>query len=176
MEKLSGLILDVYDDGSGEILRSIFPTPEGVPKLIKQAHFISPEERAALPDDVFSLILHSGDASLRKYACVDAGNTALSVEYFLKTAHRLPAEAQKIAAENLVTACGWYGIEPPEALQKIAIGLFSAANLALSGPQIAKETRQAIKRNMQMAQASGGMVAPAIAQNVKPGPVMGQRG
>lgn len=168
MEKLSGLILDVYDDYSGEVLRSIFPRHEGVPEVIKQAHLITPEERAALPDDVFSLVLHNDGVSFRKYACTDAGNTALSVEYFLKTAHKLPAEAQKVAAENLVSACGWYGIEPPEQLQKVAIGLFTAANLALSGPQIVKGTNQAIKQNMQMARASSGNVNPAIAQTVKP--------
>jgi hypothetical protein len=88
----------------------------------------------------------------------------LSVEYFLKTAHKLPSEAQKTAARNLITACGWYGIDPPEELQKIAIGMLTAANLALMGPEVVKGTTQEIKKNMQLAQASGGAVSPAIAQ------------
>jgi hypothetical protein len=167
MEKLSGLVLDIYDDSSGEVLRSIFPQEAGVPDLIKEAHYITPEERDALPDHVFSLVLHNDGTCLRKYACTDPGNTALSVEYFLKTAHKLPTEAQKVAAENLATACGWYGIEPPEQLQKIALGLMTAASLALSGPQIAKETGSGIKRNLQMARASGGAINPNIPKTVK---------
>ncbi len=167
MEKLSGLVLDIYDDYSGDVLRSIFPKEAGVPDLIKQAHYITPDERDALPDHVFSLVLHNNGTCLRKYACTDPGNTALSVEYFLKTAHKLPVEAQKTAAENLTTACGWYGIEPPEQLQKIAIGLMTAANLALSGPQIAKETGKDIKKNLRVARASGGVVNPNIPKIAK---------
>lgn len=167
MEKLSGLVLDIYDDSSGEVLRSIFPQETGVPDLIKEAHFITPEEREVLPDHVFSLVLHNDGTCLRKFACTDPGNTALSVEYFLKTAHKLPLEAQKVAAENLATACGWYGIEPPEDLQKIALGLMTAANLALTGPEVAKGTSAGIKQNMQMARASGGAINPNIAKRVK---------
>lgn len=159
MEKLSGLVLDHYDDLSGEVLRSIFPTKESVPDLIKQAHFIQPEERAELPSDVFALELIDGPVVMRKFACTDPGNTALSVEYFLQTAHRLPAEAQKVAASNLVTACGWYDIDPPEQLQKIAIGLGTLATLAVA-PSIVKGTKEKIDQNMQVARASGGAVNP----------------
>ena len=164
MEKLSGLVLDVYDDAEGEVLKSLFERMDDVPDLIKEAHWITSEERSQLPDDVFSLVLHDGDTQLRKFACTDPGNTALSVEYFLKTAHKLPEEAQRVGAENLITACGWYGIDPPEELQKIAIGLMTAANLALVGPDVVKGTAGEVKRNMQMAGASGGAVSPAIAQ------------
>jgi hypothetical protein len=122
MEKLSGLILDVYDDTPGEVLKGMFPTMESLPEIIKTAHHVTPEEREQLPDDVFALILHDGPVELRKYACVDKGNTCLNVEYFLKTAHKLPAEAQKVAAANLCTACDWYGIEVPEPLRVLATG------------------------------------------------------
>lgn len=167
MEKLSGLVLDIYDDSSGEVLRSIFPQETGVPDLIKEAHYITPEEREVLPDHVFSLVLHNDGTCLRKFACTDPGNTALSVEYFLKTAHKLPLEAQKVAAENLATACGWYGIEPPEDLQKIALGLMTAANLALVGPEVAKNTGKGIKKNLQVARSSGGAINPNIAKRIK---------
>ena len=121
MNKLSGLVLDIRDDHEGEVLRSIFPTPESLPDLVKTAQKITPELDEKLPDDLFALVLHDGDTTLRKYACIDAGNTALSVEYFMKTAHKLPENAQKVAAANLCTACGWYGIEPPEELEKVAV-------------------------------------------------------
>lgn len=151
MEKLSGLVLDVRDDYNGEILRSIFPTDEALPELVKSAAQLTPELDARLPDDLFAVVLHDGPVTLRKFACIDAGNTALSVEYFYKTAHKLPLEAQKVAAENLVTACGWYDIEVPEELQKIALGLSSALNLGLTAPGMARQA----KMNLDATQGAG---------------------
>ncbi len=158
MLKLSGLVLDFYDDQPGDVLRSIFPTPESVPDLVKQAHVLTPEESAALEDESFALVAISGDVSFRKFACTDIGNTALSVEYFLKTGHKLPAEAQKVAAQNLVRACGWYDIEPPEELSKIAIGLATL----LVAPSVVKGTTDQINKNMGVARASGSVVNPAV--------------
>jgi hypothetical protein len=175
MEKLSGLVLDVYDDPDGEILRGIFPTYEEVPDLIKEAHQLDSGERDQLPDELFALVLVDEDTVLRKLACVDAGNTALAVEYFLKTAHKLPLEAQKVAAENLVTACGWYDLEPPEVLGKMAGMAFNALRSASGGnlglamnavtaPGIIQGTSQEVKNKMQGAKASGASVNPAIIQ------------
>lgn len=118
--ELSGLILDVYDDLKGDVLRSLYPSQDTMPDFIKSAQVLSSEDRQNLPDDVFALVLQSGEQSLRKFACIDEGNTILSVQYFLKNAHKLPEEAQKIAAANLVTACSWYDIAVPEPLAKIA--------------------------------------------------------
>jgi hypothetical protein len=139
MEKLSGLVLDIYDDPAGTVLSSIFPTAESLPELVKKASKLQLDK---LPDDLFALVLHDGDVTLRKYACADSGNTALSVEYFMKTGYKLPVEAQKVAAANLVKACGWYGIEPPEALEKVAMGAMSMLNAALVGPGAIKQTKQ----------------------------------
>ena len=122
MEKLSGLVLDVYDDQRADILRELFPHDLDLPDLIKTAHAITADEYRSLPDDAFALVLVDGDVELKKFATIDAGNTCLSIEYFLKTAHRLPVEAQKVAAINLMAACGWYDIDPPEELQKVAAG------------------------------------------------------
>jgi hypothetical protein len=154
MEKLSGLVLDVYDDGEGAVLRSIFPAQEDVPAIIKEAHFLKPEERAELDSDVFALELVDGDVSLRKFACTDPGNTALSVEYFLKTGYKLPEEAQKTAAANLVRACGWYDITPPEELTKVAIGLGTLAMGAMVLPGAAGEA----KKNLQAVEGAGGAI------------------
>lgn len=120
MEKISGLVLDMFDDPAGEILKQVFPTYDSMPEVVKTAMPLSSVDRAHLPDDVYALVLHNDGVVLRKYACVDEGNTCLSVEYFLKTAHRLPEEAQKVAASNLITACSWYNVDPPAELQKIA--------------------------------------------------------
>jgi hypothetical protein len=120
MEKLSGLVLDMYDDREGSVLRAAFPTLKDVPESVKVAMRLEPEQLATLPDDVFALILHDGDVHMRKFACIDEGNTRMHIEYFLKTAHKLPVEAQKTAAQNLCTACEWYGIEPDERLLKLS--------------------------------------------------------
>lgn len=118
--RTSGLVLDIYDDFKGDTLRSIYPTADGIPDFIKQAQALSSEDRERLPDDAFALVMINGEQTLRKFACVDEGGTALSVQFFLKNAHKLPLEAQKVAAQNLVTACGWYDLAVPHPLAKIA--------------------------------------------------------
>lgn len=104
MDKLSGLLLDVYDDKNGSIFRELFPDRDRVPALIKSARLLTEEERRGLPDNVFALVLHDTDVTLRKFACTDPGNVALSMLYLQKNAHKLPASAQKVAAENLLIA------------------------------------------------------------------------
>ena len=173
MKKLSGLVLDHYDDADGEVLRSLFSSTAEVPDLIKHAHYVAPEELAKLPSDVFALELIDGPVVLRKFACVDPGNTALSVEYFFKTANKLPEEAQKVAAQNLVTACGWYGIEPPAQLQKVAVGLGTLATMAMA-PTVIKDTKKQIDQNMATARASGGAVNPEALTFANP--MLGGRG
>jgi len=104
MDKLSGLLLDVYDDKSGTVFRELFPDRGDVPELIKGARLLSEDERRLLPDNVFALVLHDNDVTLRKFACTDPGNVALSMVYLQKNAHKLPLLAQKVAAENLLIA------------------------------------------------------------------------
>lgn len=174
MDKLSGLILDIYDDPDGGVLRSVFGGYDGVPELIKSAHALTASERGQLPDSLYALVLHDGDVTLRKYACVDAGNTALSVEYFLKTAHKLPVEAQKVAAENLATACGWYGITPPESLQKMAGLLGWAAKNPLNAvmmPGQLKGINATAKAHKIEAKANGPFVSSSVL-TAKPTPGM----
>lgn len=167
--RLGGLVLDFYDDPKS--LKEIYATREELPESVKTAHALTNEELQRLPDDVFSLVLSGGDTHVRKYACIDRGNTELSVAFFLKHAHKLPEEAQKVAASNLVTACGWYDLEPPEELQKIAIGLGQAAQLALVGPSVVKGTSQKIHSNLAATRALegpagqfGGQVVPPAAR------------
>jgi hypothetical protein len=173
----SGLVLDVYDDVGGEVLRTMFASSDEIPNFVKQAHVVTADERSRLPDDVFALVLLNGEEKLRKFACIDEGNTALSVLYFLKNAHKLPAEARQVAAENLKVACGWYGLDVPEELEKEAglagMALRSAAKnpvgaalTAMKVPSVAKGTSQNIKANLAkvrageaMGGAAGGLAA-----------------
>jgi hypothetical protein len=161
MEKLSGLVLDPADDHDGSVLRSIFPSVEDVPELVKSAEYLDSERRTQLPDELFALVLQDGEESLRKFACADAGNTVLSLLYFQKTAHKLPQEAQQVAATNLCQACEWYGLTPPSDLQKIAFGLGTALTLA-TGAGTIKQTAGQIKANLTNAKGSGGLVNPGV--------------
>lgn len=131
MEKLSGLILDVYDDSHGEILKALFPDLSQIPDMVKQAHYLSADERERLPDDDFALVLTSGDVTLRKYACIDPGNTLLSMLYLTKTAHKLPVVAIERALDNLKTASHWYW-DTAEEFEKAA-GIGSAILSGLGG-------------------------------------------
>jgi len=115
----TGLIVDFYDDPVGSVLTEKVAHAQ-LPDYIKTAELLSDEARARLPDDVFALVALDRGEKLRKYACTDKGNTALSVIYFMENHHKLPEEAQKVAAANLVTACGWHELQAPLALQKIA--------------------------------------------------------
>jgi hypothetical protein len=164
----SGLILDVYDDIDGSVLRSVYPTRESIPQTVKEAHVLSYEERRTLPDDVFALILLNNGESLRKYACIDAGGTALAVEYFLKTAYKLPVEAQKTAAENLCTACGWYDVEAPEQLQKMAGIISGAFGLATAVPTVTGTARE-IKNNLANVRQGEAMGANIVVPGGAPG-------
>lgn len=152
----SGLVLDVYDDFNGETLRSLYPSSADIPDNVKTASLVRGATRDQLPDDVFALVLVNNGEKLRKYACVDPGNTELSVQYFLKHAHKLPAEAQKVAAMNLATACSWYDMQPPEELEKIALGL----GTLMAVPTVLGAAG-AIKSNMGAAKASGGQLLNA---------------
>lgn len=149
MDKLSGLILDVYDDTEGTVLRDLFSSSEEVPDMAKEAHALSAEDRGNLPDDAFALVLVNNGTELKKFATVDETNTALSVMYFSKTAHKLPKEAQSVAAENLWAACDMHGLEAPEWLKKTALSLRKEAisplgllSGALVVPQQAGEARK----------------------------------
>lgn len=184
MRTTSGLVLDVYDDFTGGVLRELYPSFEDIPAQVKEAHVVSVEDGQRLPDDVYALVLVNNGEKLRKFACIDEGNTLLSLAYFQKTAHKLPVEAQKVAAENLKVACAWYGIPVPEELEKVAglMGMvggavvnhikkdpIGSAMTAFTLPSVVKGTASAIKNNvsqlgnggMKMAEVSGTDLAPA---------------
>lgn len=148
----SGLILDVYDDVEGSTVRTAFPGGN-VPDSVKVAHNLSHEDRSALPDDLFALVVTDGnDIVMRKYACVDQGNTELNVLYFLDHGHKLDSVMREKVAQNLTVACGWYGIQVPEQLEKVALGLGTAMSLA-SAPSLVKGVSGEAKRNLAVVRA-----------------------
>lgn len=160
--KTAGIILDLYDN-PGDI-KAFFPSSDVVPESIKTAHLLTLEELNRLPDDAFAVVLLNGEDRLRKYACIDQGNTELSVAYFVKHGHKLPVEAQQVAAENLAIACEWYGIEVPDILQKHAF--LNAAMTALTAPALVKGTAGKVRDNVAAVRAGDGVVTPRQQQAV----------
>jgi hypothetical protein len=140
--------LDFYDDPSANVLKGKLPDLKAVPEFIKTAERLSLEEMDKLPDDVFALVTWDGTEKMRKFACVDQGNTALSVIYFLQNRDLLPDEAQKTAAANLLTACGWYDMAAPAELEKVA--LLGAAMGALTMGSALAEGRGKLKRQKRL--------------------------
>jgi len=151
----TGSIVDFYDDPQGSVLKSRLPQGE-VPDFIKQAEFLTEPIRNKLPDDVFALVMIDQGERMRKYACTDKGNTALSVIYFMQNRDRLPEEAQKVAAANLAQACEWYDLQPPLELLKVA-GLLSffakkptrLLNTAMVGSDLASRGSEGMARHTE---------------------------
>lgn len=138
----AGLVLDLYDNPKS--FKNIFPSLDVVPDMVKTAEWLTPTMLEQLPDDVFALVMlrDDGQPPLRKYACVDPGNVAMSMATFFLNGHKLPAEAQKVAASNLVKAAGWYGLDVPQALEKVALGV-NTVMTALTAPSLVKEIGRA---------------------------------
>jgi len=100
-------IFDFFDDG-GKILKSMVTDPSDLPEFVKTASSASQDD----PSNMFALVMVEDGEPLKKFATADAGNTWLSSLYFSVTKDRLPREAQKVAAANLLMACEHYEIEP----------------------------------------------------------------
>lgn len=150
--------LDFYDDPTGSVLKERLTSIDVVPDFVKTAERLNEEELNKLPDDVFALVAFDEGQKMRKFACVDKGNTALSVIYFMENRDRLPEEAQKTAAANLITACGWYDMAPPEELEKVAlvgaaVGALTMASGVGAGHKDYKQRQAAMKAGMPASQA-----------------------
>lgn len=117
MIKTAGVSYDFYDDGGAVLRERLGSNP---PEFIKTAAAMEPEELNQLPDHSFALVMFNGTEQLRKYACVDKGNTAASVVYFLENREKLPKTAQEKTAHNLMNACFHYDLLPPLQLMKVA--------------------------------------------------------
>lgn len=164
----AGVILDIYDDHRGRILREkTAGTP--LPEKLKTASLLSPEELGRIPDRLFALVAQDGDQTLRKYAMHDEAHLATSIIYFLECGHLLPKVAQDVAATNLAAACDWYDLEVPEPLLKRAGAVDKALGLGMAGLGVmgmvddVKAGSERKKQDMdrhRMAQASGISVPP----------------
>lgn len=115
----TGSIIDFYDDPHGQVLKEKVASAD-LPDYIKEAQHLDQAVRDRLPDEAFAVVMFDRGEKIRKYACVDKGNTALSTLYFMENSHKLPEEAQKVAAANLVRSCEHHGLDVPLQLVKAA--------------------------------------------------------
>lgn len=101
----------------GRVLKTVVTSSADLPDFVKTASRLTETQLHTTSDDHFALVMLDEGRKLKKYATVDAGNTALSVMYLLKQAHLLPPEAVKIAASNLIGACVQHGLAVPAHLK-----------------------------------------------------------
>jgi hypothetical protein len=162
----SGRVFDLYDDPHGALLCAIYASADDLPESVKTAEALLPEELEALPDEAFAMVLREGGRTLRKYACVDAGHTALAAAYFVKTAHAVPPEVLRGVAERIKVACEAFGVEVPSPVEKLALGLGLARAALVAGP-VAAGTAGSVKRNLaavRQLEGAGRVVTPAEAK------------
>ena len=163
--KTAGVMLDFYDDLSGSLLKKAFPTPDVLPEQVKVAHILSPEEHSVLRDEAYALVMSNEGKILRKFACVDAGNTLLSCLYFEANAHLLPDEAVKTAAANLESFCHEFGFEPTNFVKTASANHYRQRDPARQ-PLVGDEADWAARTNLVSCRggADSGRVIPTANQ------------
>ncbi len=118
--RTAGIVLDIYDDAKGLVLRKKTAS-NPIPEKLASSRLLAVEELDALPNRLFALVADNGNHVLRKYAMHDDAHVATSIIYFLECGHLLPDETRSKVAKNLINGCAWYDIDPPEPLVKIAL-------------------------------------------------------
>ena len=110
-------VFDIYDDG-GHLLKQAVPDQDSLPDFVKTASLVQQRDN----NQLFALVMIDDGRVMKKYATADRGNTWLSSLYFAFTKDKLPPEAQKVAAANLIEACEAFDIAPPDVLFDYADG------------------------------------------------------
>lgn len=166
---LAGVILDIYDDPKGLVLRNKLAGKQLSQKLAA-SRLLEHGELEQLPDHLFALVATNHGDTLRKYAMHDEGHLTTSIIYFAECGHLLPDHVRQKVAANLVEGCGWYDQTPPEFLTKLAFletamnaltvgqGLGDMANTSRSESARGRERMDVFRAN-QMAGAKVGSVA-----------------
>ena len=117
---LAGVILDIYDDPKGLVLRNKLAGKQLSQKLAA-SRLLEHDELEQLPDHLFALVATNHGDTLRKYAMHDEGHLTTSIIYFAECGHLLPDHVRQKVAANLIEGCGWYDQTPPEFLTKLAL-------------------------------------------------------
>lgn len=133
--KTAGVILDVYDDPKGSVLiNALRASGSQLPEKVASME-LSEAKLDTLPDRLFGLVATNNGQLLRKYAMHDEGHLSTSIIYFMhEGTQHLPGSAQQKVAANLVNACAWYDMDPPEALVKVAMQKVAVGNTVELSP------------------------------------------
>jgi hypothetical protein len=142
---LAGVILDIYDDPKGVVLRNKM-AGRSLPQKLASSRLLDHEELERLPDRLFALVASNHGDTLRKFAMHDEGHLATSILYFAECGHLLPDHVRAKVASNLVEGCGWYDQDPPSFLKKEAL-LNMAMNALTIGQGIGDAANSAREEN-----------------------------
>lgn len=172
--RTAGVMFDFYDDPRGEVLRDVFPSSEDLPEIIKEAHILDADERDSLRNEAYALIMVNEGKMLRKFACVDPGNTLLSMMYLEHAADRMAPEAIKTAAVNIQSFCEEFGM-PVSPFVKMAATGMSRTRDPMQQPIVGDEADWAARTNLVSARggADTGRVIPTANQMKTAGVVHG---
>lgn len=141
--ELAGVILDLYDDPNGLVLRRIFSGAE-VPEKLASCTLLESEDLDRLPDHLFGLVALNHGHVVRKFAMHDEPHLLSSILYFDQRSHLLPEAVQHKVAANLVRGCRDYDVRPPNSLMKIAMaGVVGKAMTAIGALDTASQVRGA---------------------------------
>lgn len=126
--KLENAIIDIYDDVN--LKETLTKVASRLPSNLRQEHLPAVHEKDSLEDSQFALSLFTKSASkLNKFPINSRINTALSSEYFELNHHKLPYEAQKIAAAFIHRACDKFGVEPSPSVKQASSSTTPSANI-----------------------------------------------
>jgi hypothetical protein len=154
---LAGVILDLYDDPKGLVLRQKAAELGGLPSKVASAELLDYEDLDRLPDRVFALVGTNAGQPIRKYAMHDEAHLLTSLMYFEKCGHLLPNEVRQKVASNLTLGCGWYDVAPPSAVKQA--GMLGAAMMGLTGGLAATEAVSGAKEGGDRIRATQAKVA-----------------
>lgn len=165
----AGVILDFYDDVAGSLVKQAnasLGSPGELATTLGDFHFLTPEEHEVLRDEAYALVMQDEGKVFRKFACVDEGNTALSVLYFMQNWDKLPPEAVKVAAANLEEWCGEYEIPVPHFLKLAKVSGMSRTRDSVRQPIVGEDADWAQRTNLASIQggADSGRVIPTASQ------------
>jgi hypothetical protein len=143
--RTAGVILDIYDDPKGLVLRDKL-AGAAIPQKLATAQLLDHEKLAQLPDRLFALVGTDHGSVIRKYAMHDEPHLVTSIIYFMEGGHLFPEDVQVKVAANLVNACAWYGMDPPEGLVKVALGAMGALTLGMGAMDLNNKAKEGTER------------------------------
>lgn len=108
MIKIASLVYDVYTDVHKQDLMKM---ASSMPDYVKDAELISEDQLDNLSDGDFALIFNTREGeTLRLFPILNKAHTWLAVQYFVRNKSKLPEEAQKIAATNILNAASFWEV------------------------------------------------------------------